>query len=80
MAISTAKLGLELPEEIGLFDRIYGSQGRFDIPGPVCRVTGGHGGEAILILGNDKTVLLDCGMAYAGPVTVENLRKVLKDQ
>ncbi len=37
---------------------------RFDFPENIVRVTAGNGGEALLILGSEKTVLVDCGMAY----------------
>lgn len=50
---------------------------RFDFPEGVQRVTAGHGGEAILIYGTEKTALLDCGMSYCGDEMVENLRKAL---
>ena len=32
-------------------------------PKPLVRVTGGKGGEAVLIVGSEKTALHDCGMA-----------------
>lgn len=62
-----------LPEDISLFSAFDPGFDRFAMPGPVYRVTGGHGGEAILIAGSEKTALLDCGMAYCGDVTAENL-------
>ena len=77
MTISIEGLDIKLPEYRSVFKELEEGHDRFAFPGPLCRVTGGQGGEAILIVGNDKTVLIDCGMAYAGPVTVENLRKVL---
>ena len=77
MSISVDGLGLQVPESIDLFDRFGDDFDRFDFPGPLCRVTGGHGGESILIVGSDKTALIDCGMAYCGPVTVSNTGKVL---
>lgn len=66
-----------LPEKIDLFATFGPDFDRFDFPGPVYRVTGGHGGEALLICGSEKTALLDCGMAYCGPTTTENTQKVL---
>ncbi|MBQ6401688.1 MAG: MBL fold metallo-hydrolase [Firmicutes bacterium] len=67
----------DLPEDVDLFQTFGPGFDRFDFPGPVCRVTGGHGGEALLICGSEKTALLDCGMAYCGPTTADNAKKVL---
>ncbi len=53
---------------------------RFDYPPGIIRVTGGFGGETTLILGSDKTAILDCGMAYCGELTAENIKRALKDQ
>jgi uncharacterized membrane protein YkvI/glyoxylase-like metal-dependent hydrolase (beta-lactamase superfamily II) len=53
---------------------------RFDYPPGIIRVTGGFGGETTLILGSDKTAILDCGMAYCGEVTAENIKRALKDK
>ena len=78
MSNCTENIELNTPESIGLFDRFGEDHDRFSFPGPVYRVTGGHGGEAILIVGSEKTVLLDCGMAYAGDITVDNIHKVLE--
>lgn len=50
---------------------------RFDYPSGIIRVTGGFGGEATLILGTRKTALLDCGMAYCGDQTANNIKKAL---
>ena len=41
------------------------------------RVTAGFGGEALLIVGSEKTGLLDCGMAYCGEKMVEKLARRL---
>lgn len=60
------------------FFNVFGPEhDRFDFPGNVSRVTAGHGGEALLLTGSEKTALLDCGMAYCGDKTAENLRKEL---
>ncbi len=53
---------------------------RFGFAGSVYRVTAGHGGEAILIIGSEKTALIDCGMAYCGGDMVLNIKKRLKDE
>ncbi len=50
---------------------------RFDYPKPIKRVTAGHGGEALLIIGSEKTALYDCGMAYCWKQMLENLEKGL---
>lgn len=42
-------------------------------PKPLIRVTAGSGGEAVLILGSDKTALYDCGMACFGAELIENI-------
>ncbi len=46
---------------------------RFRFPGDIVRVTAGQGGEALLISGKDKKVLLDCGMAYCGEQMAANV-------
>ena len=77
MSISTEGLSLKIPDQIHLFERFGPDHNRFSFPGPVYRVTGGHGGEALLIAGSDKTALIDCGMAYCGQETVKNTRAIL---
>lgn len=37
----------------------------------------GYGGEAILVLGSEKTALIDCGMPYQGEMLIEKLKKRL---
>ena len=80
MSISTEHLKLNTPNEVLLFDRFGDDHDRFSFPGHVYRVTGGHGGEAILILGRGNNVLIDCGMAYSAHITIENIKKVLADE
>lgn len=46
-------------------------------PYPLIRVTGGPGGEAVLITGSEKTALHDCGMACFSEELTENIKKVL---
>lgn len=74
--MNAGDMGLTTPEAIELFD-IMGDFDRFDFPGHIYRVTGGHGGEALLIIGSLRTALIDCGMAFCGRVTVGNIRKAL---
>ena len=52
---------------------------RLEFPEPLIRVTGGLGGEAILICGEEKTALYDCGMACFGNKLVNNISKVLEE-
>lgn len=63
--------------ESGFFDFFGQDHDRFGFPKGIHRVTAGHGGEAILIAGSEKTALLDCGMAYCGPQMVENVKEAL---
>lgn len=60
------------------FDFFGPGHDRFGFPEGILRVTAGHGGEAILICGSEKSALLDCGMAYCGDALVNNLRDALE--
>jgi uncharacterized membrane protein YkvI/glyoxylase-like metal-dependent hydrolase (beta-lactamase superfamily II) len=51
---------------------------RFEYPQGIVRVTGGFGGEATLILGSEKTAVLDCGMAYCGESTANNIKHAIE--
>ena len=42
------------------------------------KVSAGIGGEALLIIGSEKTAVYDTGMAYCGSGLVENVKKELK--
>lgn len=42
-------------------------------------VTGGEGGSAYLVLGKDKTALIDCGMAYCAASLIDNIQEVIGD-
>ncbi|MDO4485370.1 MAG: MBL fold metallo-hydrolase [Bacillota bacterium] len=64
-------------EEKAIFDVFGDGFDRFAFPANICRVTAGHGGEALLIAGSEKSALLDCGMAYCGRKMVDNLREAL---
>ena len=66
--------------ERGIYDVFGDGFDRFRFPGNIHRVTAGHGGEALLIIGSDKTALLDCGQAYCGRAMLANLKEVLKKQ
>lgn len=50
---------------------------RFDYPDFICRVTAGYGGEALLIFGEEKTALYDCGMAYCAEGLIKNVEEAL---
>ena len=62
---------------IPAFFENFAGHDRTDFPSPLVRVTGGPGGEAILILGSEKTALYDCGMACFADNLIENLKTVL---
>ena len=67
--------------DIGLDIELYNTFGsdfdRFHFPADIYRVTSGHGGESLLIVGSEKTALYDCGMSYCGDKTVENIAETL---
>ncbi|WP_324824275.1 MBL fold metallo-hydrolase [Sinanaerobacter sp. ZZT-01] len=42
------------------------------------RVAGGPGGDALVLIGSEKTAVLDCGMAYCAPRMIEQVKEVLK--
>ena len=50
---------------------------RFGYPDNFERVTGGYGGEAIMVFGSEKTAIYDCGMAYAHAKLMDNIEKAL---
>lgn len=53
---------------------------RFGFPEGIVRVTAGPGGESLLVLGSDKTALIDCGMAYCYEDLIKNMRGALKER
>ena len=53
---------------------------RFQFPENIKRVTAGPGGEVLLVIGREKTAVLDCGMAFCGDRLVANVQKVLGDR
>lgn len=66
--------------DVVLFNVFGKSHDRFDFPANIHRVTSGNGGETFLIIGSEKTALYDCGMAYCGKATVENIKDKLAEQ
>ncbi|MDO4552899.1 MAG: EamA family transporter RarD, partial [Bacillota bacterium] len=63
---------IRCPEENEMEERKQETPGDFRI------VTGGAGGEVLLITGSEKTAVYDAGMAYCGPALVENIKKELE--
>lgn len=49
-------------------------------PSNIVRVTAGHGGEAFLIFGSEKTALYDCGMAYCYEAFLQNIMKAMEER
>ncbi len=66
--------------DVVLFDIFGDDFDRFDFPIDAHRVTSGNGGESILVFGSEKTLLYDCGMAYCGKYTVENIKNKLAEK
>lgn len=50
---------------------------RHAYPESIVRVTAGAGSDALLYLMKEKTVLIDCGMAYCADLLTENISEVL---
>ena len=46
----------------------------------IVNVTGGQGGNAFLVLGAEKTAVIDCGMAYCASKLIDNIKQVLKER
>lgn len=63
-----------------LFDVFGEDHDRFVFPIDAHRVTSGSGGETILVFGSEKTLLYDCGMAYCGWHTVDNIKNKLAEK
>ncbi|WP_371372416.1 MBL fold metallo-hydrolase [Sporomusa aerivorans] len=40
-------------------------------------VTGGQGGKAFLLVGKEKTALMDCGMAYCASSLIQNIKEAI---
>ena len=55
----------------------YCNQRMIIIVDKVVNVTGGQGGNAFLLLGEEKAALIDCGMAYCAPNLISNIKKML---
>ena len=58
----------------------YPGHSRFDFPEFIVRVTGGAGGEALLIFGSEKTALYDAGMACFSDNLIYNIELALAEE
>ncbi|MBR4861496.1 MAG: MBL fold metallo-hydrolase [Firmicutes bacterium] len=60
-------------------DRRNGFPGhdRHSYPHPLVKVTGGHGGDVLLILGPEKSALYDVGMCCFADKTIANIKREL---
>lgn len=54
--------------------------GKYDFPDNIVRVTAGNGGEALLILGSERTALVDCGMAYCAEKLIRHIHIVFAEE
>lgn len=46
----------------------------------IVEVTGGQGGNSYLIVGEEKTALIDCGMAYCASKLITNIKQVINSR
>lgn len=69
-----------MKDDIEIFNVFGDGFDRFAFPGKQYRVTAGRGGEAILIIGSEKTAIIDCGMAYCGGDVVKNIKGKLAEE
>ena len=68
-----------MKKNLPLFENFQGHD-RFDFPSPIFRVTAGQGGEALLVLGSEKTALIDCGMGYCWEKLLANIETKLGER
>ena len=68
----------EFNKNIELFNVFGEDYDRFAFPADIYRMTAGHGGESFLITGSEKNALYDCGMAYCGDKTADNIVTALE--
>ncbi|MEI3279948.1 MAG: hypothetical protein V8R46_03865 [Eubacterium ramulus] len=57
---------------------LFDESARYEFPKNIVRVTAGKGGEALLILGSEKTALVDCGMAYCADKLIEKYSQCIE--
>jgi glyoxylase-like metal-dependent hydrolase (beta-lactamase superfamily II) len=67
-------------KKINEISKSWNPNDRLQYPGGIIRVTAGPGGEALLIIGSEKTALMDCGMAYCGEALAENIKRELGER
>lgn len=53
---------------------------KYDFPEGIINVTTGRGGASVLLIGEDKTALMDTGMGYCGDQLVEKIKSHLGDR
>lgn len=68
-----------MPKNQPLFEN-FKDHDRFNFPEPIYRVTAGQGGEALLIIGSEKTALIDCGMGYCWEKLLINIETSLGER
>lgn len=61
-------------------EKSWNSNERLQYPSGIKRVAAGPGGEALLLIGSEKTALMDCGMAYCGEAMAENIKRELGER
>ncbi len=59
---------------------VESQRGKITMTGDIRRVTGGSGGEALLIIGSDRTAVYDTGMAWCGDKLADNIKGELGDR
>lgn len=60
------------------YTKVIENHNPFDFPEGIFRVTAGNAGECLMVIGSEKTAIIDCGMAYCGKKLVENIKETLK--
>lgn len=78
-----AVIGMLLINFLIVWKRAHSSEGFFghdchSYPAPLVKVTGGRGGDVLLILGPEKTAVYDVGMCCFADKTIDNIKKKLE--
>ena len=53
---------------------------KYSFPEEIINVTTGHGASSLLVVGSEKTALMDCSMAYCGEHLVKKIKEKLGDR
>ena len=53
---------------------------KYNFPPEIINVTTGHGAASLLVVGTEKTALMDCSMAYCGEHLVKKIKDKLGDR